>query len=42
MNIEVAFVVQVLSIRQLYRISAMYFDDIYDMSSVSSDVRFHL
>ncbi|XP_048624072.1 myosin-17-like [Brassica napus] len=28
----------VLSIRQLYRISAMYFDDIYDMSSVSSDV----
>ncbi|KAF8113427.1 hypothetical protein N665_0050s0077 [Sinapis alba] len=29
----------VLSIRQLYRISVMYFDDIYDMSSVSSDVR---
>ncbi|CAN7140611.1 unnamed protein product [Brassica rapa subsp. narinosa] len=28
----------VLSIRQLYRISALYFDDIYDMSSVSSDV----
>ncbi|CAH8352382.1 unnamed protein product [Eruca vesicaria subsp. sativa] len=37
-NIEVAFVVQVLSIRQLYRISSMYFDDIYDMNSVSSDV----
>ncbi|KAL0735419.1 hypothetical protein Bca4012_011629 [Brassica carinata] len=28
----------VLSIRQLYRISSMYFDDIYDMNSVSSDV----
>ncbi|KAJ0266458.1 Myosin [Hirschfeldia incana] len=35
---QAAGFLQVLSIRQLYRISAMYFDDIYDMSSVSSDV----
>ncbi|WZY75236.1 hypothetical protein YC2023_021620 [Brassica napus] len=38
LNIEVAVLVQVLSIQQLYRISTMYWDDKYGTHSVSSDV----
>ena len=40
LNIEVAVLVQVLSIQQLYRISTMYWDDKYGTHSVSSDVCF--